>query len=79
MRVISDYNFDVSVLKNLDILYTQKKLTRKREFKTKDEILDFLNDVLSRIEKLEKNITPKKNAFNTMESALAGISKRLKP
>ena len=74
--VISDYDFNTSILNDLNIEYTSKKQNLKREFKTKNEILNFLDSVYNRIQSLQNKNKPH-NGFNTMSLALAGLKKKL--
>ena len=76
LRVISDYDFNTSILNDLNIEYTSKKQNLKREFKTKNEILNFLDSVYNRIQSLQNKNKPH-NGFNTMSLALAGLKKKL--
>ena len=76
LRVISDYDFNTSILNDLNIEYTSKKQNLKREFKTKNEILNSLDSVYNRIQSLQNKNKPH-NGFNTMSLALAGLKKKL--
>jgi|GEM_PF-4864763 len=77
LRVLSDYNFNESVL---DIVTVKKdtKLAKSIQFNNENEILAFLNEVFSKVSSLKgspKNGSPKFAAH--MPSILNDIKKRM--
>jgi hypothetical protein len=57
LRVLSDYNFEKTVLNDVEIEFNTKSKGSFRKFKTKDEILVFLNEVYFQINKLKGKST----------------------
>ena len=75
LRVISDYDFTKSVLDSVIIEYNTKN-NNSREFKNKDEILEFLEGVYSSILKLSVK-SENKNPIRADITGLNEIRNRL--
>lgn len=76
LRVLSDYNFNQSVLSTVNVKIDAKKPINKT-FTNTDEILEFLDDVSSKINELKGTPKDRSPKFSADMTGLAAIKQRM--